>query len=104
DRKVRGIPDTHTATLPTSGCPRHWLAVTAYDLPYRPSARRTLHRWKARASQFPNLPPKLPNMKRRDVYLPMMRLLALVAVFSLLVTHPAFGGEAREVKVTVLST
>ena len=34
----------------------------------------------------------------------MMRLLALVTGFSLLVTHPVFGGEAREVKVTVLST
>jgi hypothetical protein len=34
----------------------------------------------------------------------MKRLLALLAGFSLLMTQSAFGGQARELKVTVLST
>jgi 7,8-dihydropterin-6-yl-methyl-4-(beta-D-ribofuranosyl)aminobenzene 5'-phosphate synthase len=34
----------------------------------------------------------------------MTRLLALLAGFSLLMTQAAFGGQARELKVTVLST
>jgi 7,8-dihydropterin-6-yl-methyl-4-(beta-D-ribofuranosyl)aminobenzene 5'-phosphate synthase len=34
----------------------------------------------------------------------MIRLLALVAGISLLMTQPSFGGQTRELKVTVLST
>jgi 7,8-dihydropterin-6-yl-methyl-4-(beta-D-ribofuranosyl)aminobenzene 5'-phosphate synthase len=34
----------------------------------------------------------------------MVRLLALIAGFSLLMTQPAFAGQAQELKVTVLST